>query len=89
MASREGDIRDGLGQGRLYGVSVEDESGISRMFKAFWRVQDSMFYLHDRTWESTGTMEFRLTTEAGVILAAMREIAPSKKWKEGGDRTTS
>lgn len=79
--SREQRIRRDLKSGTLYGVTVNDETGVSRTFNAFRR-EDSMFYLHDRTWEATDTVEFRLTLDADIMLGAMREVAPLEEWGE-------
>lgn len=80
---REQEVRRGLKSGSLYSVTV-DEAGASRTFNAFRHEKDSMFCLHDRTWEETSTVEFRLTLDADIMLEAMREVAPLEEWEETG-----
>ncbi|QIN82778.1 hypothetical protein GBA63_09045 [Rubrobacter tropicus] len=80
--SRERRIGRDLKSGTLYGVTVNNGTGVSRTFNAFRREENSMFYLHDRTWEATGTVEFRLTLDADIMLGAMREVAPLEEWGE-------
>lgn len=44
-----------------------------------------MFYLHDRTWEASRTVEFRLTPDLAFMLETMREVAPLEEWEETGE----